>query len=119
MSTDSILSSVKKTLGILPEHKPFDDEIMTHINSALFTLRQLGLGPSQGFRVESDAETWTQFFVNAPEINVDVVQYVALKVRMAFDPPDASHVLTAYSEMVKELEWRINVQREETQWASP
>lgn len=119
MDTDSILSSVKKTLGLMPEYKPFDDELASHINSALFTLRQLGYGPPEGFRVTGADETWTQFFASTPSYNVDVVTYVGLKVRLVFDPPSSPHVMTAYQEQLKEFEWRFNVHQEEARWTGP
>ena len=39
---DSILSSVKKMLGLPEEYDAFDLDIITHINSAFTVLTQLG-----------------------------------------------------------------------------
>ena len=51
--TNSILDSVKKVLGISPEYTEFDVDIIMHINTVFATLRQLGIGPIQGFRIET------------------------------------------------------------------
>lgn len=116
----SILLSTKKILGIAPEYTAFDLDIITHINSAFFTLTQLGVGPVTGFTIE-DAETeWEEFFgtINPNEYN-SVKTYVYLKVRQVFDPPTTSYAISAFNDQIRELEWRLNVQREGTQWINP
>ena len=45
MDKTTILSSVKKSLGILPEYTAFDEPILDNINMALARLHQLGVGP--------------------------------------------------------------------------
>ena len=42
---DSILTSIKKLLGIDESYTHFDVDIIMHINSVFMTLRQLGVGP--------------------------------------------------------------------------
>ena len=42
---DSILTSIKKILGITEEYEHFDPDIIMHINSAFMILNQLGVGP--------------------------------------------------------------------------
>ena len=49
MITDSILTSVKKLLGITEECTDFDADLIMHINSVLMILTQIGVGPSEGF----------------------------------------------------------------------
>ena len=47
--TDSILTTIKKMLGISEEYEHFDIDIITHINSTFSILAQLGVGPDKGF----------------------------------------------------------------------
>ena len=49
---ESILTSIKKMLGITEEYTHFDADLIMHINSVFVTLRQLGVGPKEGFRIE-------------------------------------------------------------------
>ena len=46
---DSILTSVKKMLGIAEEYDHFDADLIMHINSVLTILGQLGVGPAERF----------------------------------------------------------------------
>lgn len=114
----SILTSVKKVLGIDDAYTVFDPDIVLHINSVFSTLNQLGLGPDEGFMIEDNAETWDEFINNDMRLNA-VKTYVYLRVRLLFDPPPTSYLVTALQEQVKELEWRLNVQREESAWVDP
>ena len=43
---DSILTSIKKMLGIAEDYTHFDADIIMHMNSVFMTLRQIGVGPS-------------------------------------------------------------------------
>ena len=105
---DSILDSVKKNLGIPEEYTVFDPDIIMHINSAFFVLSQLGVGPEKGFSISSKYNTWDLYITN--DENLEAVKtYVYLKVRVTFDPPSSSFVLTSMENQIKELEWRLNV----------
>ena len=48
----SILTSIKKLLGIAEDYEHFDQDIIMHTNSAFTILTQLGVGPSEGFFIE-------------------------------------------------------------------
>ena len=116
----SILKSTKKILGIAEDYTVFDLDIITHINSAFSTLTQLGVGPVEGFIIEDDTALWTDFI----DVDVDfqwnsVKSYVFLRVRMLFDPPQTSYLISASERQIQELEWRLNVHREETDWVDP
>jgi hypothetical protein len=115
---ESILKSTKKILGIHEDYTEFDLDIMTHINSAFSTLTQLGVGPVDGFAIEDDTVVWSAFVEDLKTKN-SVKTYVYLKVRMLFDPPTLSYVITALENQIRELEWRMNVDREQTEWADP
>lgn len=105
---DSILDSIKKLLGITKEYKHFDPDIIMHINSAFFTLNQLGVGPDEPFKIEDNSDTWDDF-VSGQDVEA-IKSYIGLKVRTLFDPPTNSSLLSAMNEQIKEFEWRLNVQ---------
>lgn len=110
---ESILTSIKKLLGIAEEYTHFDPDIITHINSAFFTLTQLGVGPSEGFSIKDASDTWDDFLSNANSNNLEAVKsYVYLKVKLLFDPPLTSSVTEAIKSQISEYEWRLNVEAE-------
>lgn len=106
--TGSILTDVKKLLGITEEYEHFDTDIIIHINSAFFTLNQLGLGPVEGFSISDKTATWGDFLSDARDLEA-VKTYVYLKTRIVFDPPTSSAVMESIKNMINELEWRLNV----------
>lgn len=108
---DSILNSIKKILGIDLEYDVYDQDIIMHINSVFSTLNQLGVGPDAGFYIEDDEQEWSAFIEDDKKIN-SVKTYIAMKVRLIFDPPATSFVITAFENQIKEFEWRLNVQAE-------
>lgn len=110
---DSILISVKKMLGITAEYTHFDVDIIIHINSVFMILNQLGVGPTEGFSISSDVETWDEFTNDNLTIE-SVKSYMYLKVGLLFDPPASSNVLEARNRLVSELEWRLNAISEDT-----
>jgi hypothetical protein len=115
----SILTSTKQKLGLAEDYTVFDLDIIDYINSAFSTLTQLGVGPEAGFMIEDDAGVWSDFIpIDDPQYN-SVKIYVYLRTRMLFDPPQTSYHIAAMNEQVKELEWRLNTHREETEWVDP
>lgn len=116
--SDSILTSIKKVLGLEEDYEAFDVDILLHINSVFSTLNQLGIGPADGFSIEDDSATWDDFLDSDPRLN-SVKSYLYLKVRMLFDPPQTSYLIEALNKQAQEFEWRLNVYREETSWTAP
>lgn len=108
---DSILNSTKKVLGVEPDYKIFDNDILTFINLAFFNLTQLGVGPVDGYAITSEENVWSEFIGVTKRIE-SVKTYVALKVRLLFDPPSTSAVLESINRSISELEWRLNLQSE-------
>ena len=107
---NSILTSVKKLLGINAEYTHFDTDIIIHINSVLMILTQLGVGPEEGFVIENDKAVWTDFIPEADLMKTEAVKtYVYLKVRLLFDPPLSSAVIESINRQISELEWRLYV----------
>lgn len=106
---ESILTSIKKMLGLAEDYKQFDADIIIHINSVFTTLTQLGVGPSTGFYIEDNIAEWTDFIPDMSKLHA-VKTYVYLKVRILFDPTSlGSATLAAYERQIQELEWRLNV----------
>lgn len=108
---DSILQSIKKLLGLGAEQTEFDQEILMDINGVFFELQQLGVGPEEGFTIYDESEEWIDFTTNEKLLSV-IKPYMYLKVRLIFDPPTSSSVLTSFENMVNRFEWRINVAAE-------
>ena len=105
---DSILTSIKKLLGITEEYENFDQDIIMHINSAFMILNQLGVGPKNGFLINDKSSTWDEFIPERSNLEA-VKTYVHLKVKLMFDPPLSSTVIEAIKSQINELEWRLNV----------
>ena len=105
---NSILTSVKKLLGIAEDYDEFDTDIIIHINSVFVTLQQLGVGPDEGFSISDNSTTWSDYLSDNKLLN-NVISYMGLKVKMLFDPPTNSSILSSYERTIQELEWRINV----------
>lgn len=104
---ESILTSIKKMLGISEEQTAFDTDITIHINNALSILTQLGVGPEDGFFISDSSAVWTDFIGSVKNLEM-VKVYVYLKVRSVFDPPQSSAAMDAIKTSISELEWRIN-----------
>lgn len=110
---DSILTSIKKLLGIESDYTHFDPDIIMYINSVFMTLNQLGVGPISGLVITSDEETWDDFIEET--VNIEGVKiYIYLKVRLMFDPPTSSALIDAIERQTKEFEWRLNAQADES-----
>lgn len=110
---DSILTSIKKLLGITEDCTDFDVDIIMHINTVLAGLNQLNVGAKDGFAISDSSTTWEDFMGGDKRLNL-VKSYVHQKVRLMFDPPLSSAVMEAINNSVKELEWRILLVADET-----
>lgn len=108
----SILLSVKKMLGPSADYDVFDPELIIYINSVFGTLHQLGVGPEEKFVITGDSELWSDFTTEGEEIE-EIKSYMYLRVRLLFDPPSSSFVLSSFKEQIKELEWRLQCKAEE------
>lgn len=108
---ESILISIKKSLGIAAEYTVFDADIIMHINSVFMILNQLGVGPYEIFRIEDDMATWADFVNDNEELDA-AKSYIYLKVKMLFDPPTGTALIESNDRIIRELEWRLNVQSE-------
>lgn len=106
---ESILTSIKKLLGITEECTDFDTDIIIFINTVFPILQQLGVGPEEGFKIEDSSAKWSDYLGDFDKRLGTVKTYIYLKVKMVFDPPLSSSVIESYNRTLSELEWRINV----------
>lgn len=102
-----ILEDIKRMLGIAPSTTEFDIDIVSAINSAFFTLYQLGIGLHEPFVVEEDTD-WSELDTTVPKQALR--NYIYLKVKTVFDPPSSSFVAEAMRDRISELEFRLNIQ---------
>jgi len=105
---ESILTSIKKLLGIDEYYDAFDQDIIMHINSVFTILNQLGVGPPEGFYIVDSTGKWSDFISDDKKIEF-IKSYVYMKVRLMFDPPQSSSAMESINRLISELEWRINV----------
>ena len=109
---ESILTSIKKLLGIGDDDTSFDDDIIMDINTEFMALSQLGVGPFEGFSITDKTTTWSDY-LGSDAVNLQGIKtYIYMKVRLVFDPPSSSFVLEAMQRQIDELTWRINIQAE-------
>lgn len=111
---ESILTSIKKVLGIEKDYTHFDQDIIMHINSVFATLTQLGVGPAEGFSITGKDEVWEDFIPQNPKFEF-LKSYMYQKVKLLFDPPLSSAVIEAMNRSIAEFEWRLNVEAENTE----
>lgn len=105
---DSILSSVKKLIGITEDYEQFDTDIIIHINSVFSILTQLGVGPKNGFFISDKSAIWSDYLSDSIKLEM-VKTYIYLKVRLLFDPPQNSSVTASIEKTISELEWRLSI----------
>ena len=108
---ESILTTIKKLLGVPEDYEHFDMDITMHINSVFMILNQLGVGPSDGFSITDKTAVWNNFISDKDNLEA-VKSYMYMKVRLLFDPPLSSAVMECMNRMISELEWRLNSEAE-------
>ena len=92
---ESILTSVKKLLGIDESYTHFDPDLIMHINSVFSILTQIGVGPANGFSITGKGETWSKF------IKEDSDRFSLVKSYM--------HLIESINRQISEFEWRLSV----------
>ena len=101
MVVESILDSVKAMHGIESDDTSFDKELIMHINGALMVMTELGVGPLAGYSIASNDQTWTEFLQGRTDLDL-VFNDVYLRVKLIFDPPQNSFLVTAIERQIKE-----------------
>ena len=106
---ESILTSIKVMLDLPEGYTPFDPVVIMHINSVLYDLHQLGVGPEEGFSIEDESATWIDFIPDTRKLQ-SVKTYIYLRVKLLFDNATlGASVIASYERQIKEFEWRLNV----------
>lgn len=111
LNSESILDTIKKTIGLETDYTEFDYDLILLINGNLMTLAQNGVG-KDGFRITGSDETWSDFLGDFSDVEL-AKSYVYLKTKIIFDPPSTSSVLEAYQKEADECLWRCLIQVEE------
>lgn len=107
--TESILTSIKKLLGIDENYTHFDADIIMHINSVFSILTQMGVGPANGFSITGKDEKWSEFITDNMSVFALVKTYIHKKVQLLFDPPLSSAAIESINRQISEFEWRLFV----------
>lgn len=105
--SNSILTSIKKLLGIKEEYVHFDEDILMHINAVLATLTQIGVGKDSGFTIVDEETSWEDYISDNVTLLDLVKMYIYMRVKILFDPPQAGSAVESMNKMISEYEWRI------------
>jgi hypothetical protein len=109
---ESILTSIKKMLGIAEDYTHFDADIINHINAVFADLAQMGVGPSRGFRIDDATAIWDDFVSDNLLLN-SVKSYMLLRVKILFDPNSmGSSTMASCERQIQQWEWRLNIAAE-------
>lgn len=102
----SILFTIKKLIGVDPEYDAFDTEIMTDINTAIFILKDIGVGKSDFYAISGPNSMWNDFIEDRKDFEA-AKTFIHLKTKLMFDPPASSFVKEAMEKTVDEIYWRL------------
>ena len=106
-TSDSILSTIKDLLGVGIDDTSFDPSIIVLINSALSTLHKIGVGP-KGYKISGANNLWSEFLLDRTDLE-EVKTNVYLRVRLMFDPPQNSFLVSAIKEQIEETNFYIEL----------
>ena len=99
-----VLSDVKKFLDIDNNDETFDVDITMHIDSALSTLNDLGIGPEKGLECTPDLQ-WSDLFTD-PRLSM-AKSVVYLQTKIAFDTPQYSFHISPLEKQLEEYKHRL------------
>ena len=111
---ESILTSIKLKMLIAEDDPSFDSTITIAINNAFFKLKQLGVGPEEGFAISDAETTWDECGVQPIMLNA-VKTYIFISVKLEVDPPQSTALMECYNRQMDELTFRVMVEAEELQ----
>lgn len=104
---NTMFDDIKIMCNIPKTNSDFDTQIQIAANSVLSTLRQIGTFTGNLYFITSES-VWEDLETDQ-EIQAVVKEYVCLRTRLTFDPPQSSSLETALTGRIDELEFRINV----------
>lgn len=102
----SVLNDEKLLLGYPAEYTAFDDILVMHINTALLSVKMLGVNDDETLIIDKST-TWEDLLGVTSEIKESVKNYIYYRVRLVFDPPNSKGAIEAFKEEIEELGWRI------------
>lgn len=105
---ESILTSIKKLLGIAEDYEHFDADLIIHINTFLTRLYQVGVG-TKNFAIYDKSATWADFLGEDEVKFQQAKSYVYIRTKLLFDPPQSGAANEAFKEAMRELEWLLFV----------
>lgn len=117
----SILTTIKKDLGIPETVTDFDTDVTMAINTAINALTQIGVGPEEGYRIQGVENEWEELLGEDPGLE-EAKSYIFIKTKMLFDPVQMSSIVRdCYDRFLKEIEWRLatHVELKETDISEP
>lgn len=125
---ESILNSMKKLLSMPQDYTAFDTDLIIHINSYISMLRSMGVGKN-GVTVTDATTTWDDLLGTQESLNIalsdssydlkDVPSWMYTKLRLIFDPPANSFVVSSLNDLCKELEFHIYMTGEHIRTVAP
>ncbi len=103
----SILSDIKRSLGVEPDVDEYDVDILMHLNSTLAVLYQVS-GTNSGSvpYVTDDSVEWDAL-IDPTGQTAMIRSYIHISVRLLFDAPNTSFAINALKEQKTEYEWRL------------
>lgn len=106
--SDSILSSVKKHIGVSEEDESFDVDIMMNINAAISVLFQLGV-IEKPYSITSKDDLYKDLIPGGRDDVVNQVKmYLVYKTRLGFDSSTlSSSMVQVIKELINETQWRL------------
>ena len=104
---DSILDTIKQMVTGNIEDTNFDRELIIYTNGALSIINKLGVGPN-GYKITSKENTWDEFLLGRTDLE-EVKTNVYLRVRLMFDPPQNSFLVTAINDQIAESNFYIEL----------
>lgn len=112
---ESILTSIKKLIGLTEEDTSFDLDVIIAINTAIETLEQIGVQGTVGFFVTSSDEVWDDYLPNQNEVFSMIKNFIAIKVKQLVDPTQSSILKEILDAQIHELTVRINIALDKTE----
>jgi hypothetical protein len=105
----SILNDIKKLFGLPENDTSFDTDLVININSVFTILKQLGVGPDEGFKITGADEEWSEYLPEGEQLEL-VKTYIYLRVKLMFDISTmTSPLIDIVKNQISEYEWRLNV----------
>jgi hypothetical protein len=111
---ESILETIRGMVGPDVNYDAFDVDLVTHINTYLGVLNQLGIG-KMGFTIEDADARWSDFLDKEDMTNGiynSVKSYLYMKVKLVFDCPANATLVQSLKDQSEEIAWRLKEQRE-------